>query len=59
MKATQSGPLPRNIVEHVAKAIFETKYPDCLWENMHPNRNVRKCRVKEAEAATLAYEANK
>lgn len=37
-----------------AKAIFETKYPDAKWENLHPNRIMRIQRLLEARAALKA-----
>ena len=38
----------------VAKVIFETKYPDAIFENLHPNRLVRLARLLEARAALKA-----
>ena len=38
----------------VAKAIFETKYPDARFEHLHPNRSVRLARLLEARAALKA-----
>jgi len=34
----------------IAKTIFETKYPDARWENLHPNRLIRLQRLLEARA---------
>lgn len=41
---------PQSLREHIAKAIYEVKYPDASWENLHPNRLVRKHRLAEADA---------
>ena len=38
----------------VAKTIFETKYPDARFENLHPNRLVRLHRLLEARAVLKA-----
>lgn len=40
----------------VAKAIFEAKYPDARWENLHPNRSMRLARLIEARAAVAALD---
>ena len=38
----------------VAKVIFETKYSDARFENLHPNRLVRLQRLLEARAVLKA-----
>ncbi len=43
------------IEETVAKAIYESMYPDSKWENLDPNRDVRFCRLRDARAAIKAY----
>lgn len=53
-KIDDSGFLPE---EHaMAKAIYESMYPDSRWEHLHPRRTVRIQRLFDARAALRALE---